>query len=269
MGETGGAMGGSTRAGVGLGVQSRMPQDEPNQLRRGNAYREVPPRVIHNTDPHQNGAMQLRLFQVALIACAVMCMAALVFLGSSFGGMPRFGSFQFVLVPVDGPGGADEVNIVVVAVSPPLAPRGVFRVTAGATMATLADLEAGRRPVAMAPELATEVKQKIGEELDSGRLSSSTAQVLVRVVDEAAHGRPRTRFVLWDVVLFRMRWMLWLGATIGVAFACLLEIRRRAIAKRRRDHCMCTQCGFDLRGAPFERCPECGMGVSGCRPLAR
>jgi predicted RNA-binding Zn-ribbon protein involved in translation (DUF1610 family) len=37
--------------------------------------------------------------------------------------------------------------------------------------------------------------------------------------------------------------------------------RRRTVRKRRREQGQCVACGYDLRGAAHERCPECGENI--------
>ena len=47
----------------------------------------------------------------------------------------------------------------------------------------------------------------------------------------------------------------------AVAVAPLLWLRRDARRRLRRSRGLCITCGYDLRGAAHERCPECGAGV--------
>ncbi len=58
-------------------------------------------------------------------------------------------------------------------------------------------------------------------------------------------------------------WPLWPGFAINTAFYAVLvwmlwlsPIVVRRVIRRKRGHCI--KCGYDLRGAEHEACPECG-----------
>ena len=47
--------------------------------------------------------------------------------------------------------------------------------------------------------------------------------------------------------------------TLGLLWALPVSLIRR---RRRRLRGCCAKCGYDLRGAPHERCPECGAAIA-------
>jgi hypothetical protein len=55
----------------------------------------------------------------------------------------------------------------------------------------------------------------------------------------------------------------WFIAVLGamVALPGLLSRRRARGQRSRRARGLCPACGYDLRGAEHERCPECGAGA--------
>ena len=50
---------------------------------------------------------------------------------------------------------------------------------------------------------------------------------------------------------------LWVPAA-AFAILPLAQLRRRVRHRRRRATGLCPECGYDLRGSPDRRCPECG-----------
>ena len=48
---------------------------------------------------------------------------------------------------------------------------------------------------------------------------------------------------------------------LGTCVTAYVRGRRRRIAEERRYAGRCASCGYDLRGSPGPRCPECGAEV--------
>jgi DNA-directed RNA polymerase subunit RPC12/RpoP len=53
---------------------------------------------------------------------------------------------------------------------------------------------------------------------------------------------------------------LGLGCAGGVSYSiyCIRKEMKDELKAQRRADGLCTECGYDLRGVPSERCPECG-----------
>jgi hypothetical protein len=60
---------------------------------------------------------------------------------------------------------------------------------------------------------------------------------------------------------------MWLAAALPAAVALLTARPMLPAARRRRRRAagQCESCGYDLRGAAHDRCPECGATIP--RPL--
>lgn len=59
----------------------------------------------------------------------------------------------------------------------------------------------------------------------------------------------------------------WFFALLGVIIALppARALRRARLLRLRRARGLCPSCGYDLRGAEHERCPECGASVEAAR----
>ena len=56
---------------------------------------------------------------------------------------------------------------------------------------------------------------------------------------------------------FKIHVPFWIPAVLLAAYPGLVSVRRW----RRRKRGLCLKCGYDLRGSPGPRCPECGEAI--------
>jgi hypothetical protein len=62
----------------------------------------------------------------------------------------------------------------------------------------------------------------------------------------------------WVVFIVFPAWFLLLVSLLWPLGACMIGWIRRVQRSSRRKHHQCVRCGYDLRGSPGPRCPECG-----------
>lgn len=95
---------------------------------------------------------------------------------------------------------------------------------------------------------------------------TDTLEQGMQQVDSVASGE----FVLFDYWVVLPTRPIWLGFIINTLFYCMVLwllwsapfVTRRLIRRRRGR---CVQCGYDLRGAEPDVCPECGSDRRGGR----